>query len=461
MSFVIPTWVFYRNYYSFTVDSRSYLYSVKEREFLLLEGISSDLWTLICNCSSDKNIFEFIKKNNLEEDFFSFISELLTSGFLIYKNDSNIFDFTDIDVRLVSDSPHNLILPLDEYENQKKTEKNFFDEMNLWATSNNKLMNIFFELTYNCNEKCIHCFNHKNLNSTQLDFSDVKLIVDTAYSLGLFTVTLSGGESTLAKDFLKIAEYIVSKKLLLIIFTNGLSLYNNNDLFEKIVSLYPYRVEISLYSLREHIHDKITGIQGSCAKTKDVIRRLKSRGVYVVIKCFLTKYNIDYCDEIINFAKNENIDLIIDELFLNNPENNNIDVSATFPQIEKYYESHIDTISPSSNFNSSNIHTCKAGHTFLSVNPMKDVFPCNIFEYLLGNLSSDSLSKIWTDKNPTSPINMWRNITFEHIKECRNNEYCKYCNYCPGRSYYSRRKIGKVDLLCETSKIKYKLKEFC
>ena len=51
-------------------------------------------------------------------------------------------------------------------------------------------------------------------------------------------------------------------------------MYDDEELFNEIIKIYPHQISLSLYSLNAEIHDKITGVVGSQQKTLYIIEKL-------------------------------------------------------------------------------------------------------------------------------------------------------------------------------------------
>lgn len=438
-NFFVPPFVSSRVYYAEHPQSRAYLYNECSKEFFLLEGITSDLWNIIISSENYNEVKSYAKLTGVENELDVFLNELKMAG-------------------LIADEG-NTILPVDNQyitsEEAKKEEKIFIDNLYDWARNNNLLLSLFLELSYKCNENCIHCFNHKDMNEYEINITNIKKIIDDAYKLGLFSVTLSGGECTITNDFIKIAQYIKQKRISLSIFTNGQSLYDNDVLFEQIVNLHPYKIGISLYSMIPEIHDCITRVKGSHAKTISVINKLKERNISIELKCFLCKYNIDTCDDVIKFAEANNLDISIDEHFFYNPKNKNDDVKASLEQIYNFVCRNSSGKYYLPDINPNNI-LCRAGHTILSINPKLDVFICNSYEHSIGNLNEKSLNDIWNDKNSESFLNIWKCARVKNLKECNKNDYCHYCRYCAGFAYRENSHFSASKTLCDIAKIRMK-----
>ncbi len=62
------------------------------------------------------------------------------------------------------------------------------------------------DLTWRCNERCIHCYLDHN-DHGELTTAEVKDILEQLAAAGTFFLILSGGEPLLRKDFFEIVEY--------------------------------------------------------------------------------------------------------------------------------------------------------------------------------------------------------------------------------------------------------------
>lgn len=162
------------------------------------------------------------------------------------------------------------------------------------------------DLTNRCNEKCIHCYHPFDTYqiSKELNTSEVKSLIDIIDDLGVFDVTLSGGEALLREDIEEILEYISEKGMMISLYTNGLLLS------EEVVSkLYEYRIKtvsISLYGDIAEVHDQITTVQGSFERTLKGIEILKKYKIPFDLKCVMLSQNINRANEILAFFNSLN-----------------------------------------------------------------------------------------------------------------------------------------------------------
>lgn len=446
--YTLPFWLSSQTY---ILKDKTYLaciFNHKSNELIELEGLSALLWKLLSEGKSNSEILKVARKNQFENELEDFLEELHSVGILLI-NDNKEEDLTNI-------RPYNRanlygIMGELDFCFQKLDDNGF-------------LPNLFFELTYNCNLKCVHCFNDKNLKE-QPTFEDVKPIIDEAIKLGTFFITLSGGECTLNKDFIKIAQYIREKRLALCIYTNGQTFYDNPELLEKVVNLYPFEIALSLYSMNSEIHEKITGIKGSYHKTLSVIKKLKEKNINVRINSFQTKYNPYDCKEIQEFAKENNVSCAIDYELINNPDKSNSDVRITEEQLLKMFKANT-SLYKIDNFKIIEFNDvfmkkallCSAGHKAISINPNLDIYTCPTLKIPLGNYKNVSLKELWKNKdNKSSKLYKIRNIRRIDLSDCYKHEYCKYCSYCLGIALSEGSFLKKNKTFCKEAKIRMKV----
>lgn len=88
-----------------------------------------------------------------------------------------------------------------------------------------KLFSAALELTYRCNERCVHCYVDGPGNRTdagELTLDEYKNLLDQLRELGCISLLLTGGEVCVKDTFLPIVRYAASLGMLVDIFTNGL-----------------------------------------------------------------------------------------------------------------------------------------------------------------------------------------------------------------------------------------------
>lgn len=161
------------------------------------------------------------------------------------------------------------------------------------------ITSVMFELTYNCSEKCIHCYNigatrnddEKSTrgNRSELTLDDYKRIIDDLYEQGLIKVCLTGGDPFSKPIVWDVIEYLYNKDIAFDVYTNGQSIVNKT---KKLADYYPRLVGISIYSGVPEVHDYITRIKGSWDRSMNVARELAALAVPMNLKCCVMRPNV-------------------------------------------------------------------------------------------------------------------------------------------------------------------------
>src|SRR3984893_15083245 len=79
-------------------------------------------------------------------------------------------------------------------------------EMAAKAQKLNIPLSVQLDLTYRCNERCVHCYLDHD-DHGEMTTAEIKHLLDEMAEAGVFILTLSGGEIFLRKDFFDILEY--------------------------------------------------------------------------------------------------------------------------------------------------------------------------------------------------------------------------------------------------------------
>ncbi|MGA7875423.1 MAG: radical SAM protein, partial [Desulfoferrobacter sp.] len=118
---------------------------------------------------------------------------------------------------------------------------------------------VVFEITNQCNLKCLHCY--QGHTREELTLVEIQRILGELAECGCLKLTLSGGEPTLREDFLDIFEYCHKLGFAITLFTNATRM--TSKIRTELLKMTPYAVECSLYGASAEVHDAVTLRQGS------------------------------------------------------------------------------------------------------------------------------------------------------------------------------------------------------
>src|SRR5271157_2394694 len=150
-------------------------------------------------------------------------------------------------------------------------------------------LSVHFDLTYRCNEKCVHCYlDHEDHG--EMTTAEVCGALDQLAEAGALFLTFSGGEIFLRTDFFQILEHARKLHFDLSLKTNALLVTAPRA--TRLRALGVRRVQISVYSDDPAVHDAITLAPGSLQRSLAAIPLLKEQGIAVKIACPLMRQNL-------------------------------------------------------------------------------------------------------------------------------------------------------------------------
>lgn len=309
---------------------------------------------------------------------------------------------------------------------------------------------VSIELTYGCNEMCVHCYNPnssrencvvKKVADDELATEDYFSVLDQLAEMGVPKVLFTGGDPFVKKDFIRILQYAHKKKFAVDIYTNGQALYNNPGLYEQVVACFPHTIGLSLYSVDPAVHESVTRVKGSCGKTKTIADRLCADGVGMTIKCPIMRINKDSYKAVYDFAISHNAvpefevnitsSIDGDEYAVNNLRLTEDDFRTVLadPMIPLSTEGsragRIKDRTPEMQF-------CGAGVNSVNIKPDGTVSPCIAFSQECGNVKKAPLTTIWKESKELKRV---RSLRYKDSDRCGKESYCRYCNRCIGQSY--------------------------
>ena len=137
-----------------------------------------------------------------------------------------------------------------------------------------RLLSVAWELTLECNMKCMHCGSSAgHSRSNELTTKEALNLCEQLNELNAKSINLTGGEPILRKDWFTIGSRIRDLGMKLSLLSNGYAL--NKKIISQLRDLDAYGIAISIDGGDPKIHDSIRGIPGSfeqCIKCIDMSR---------------------------------------------------------------------------------------------------------------------------------------------------------------------------------------------
>ncbi len=316
-------------------------------------------------------------------------------------------------------------------------------------------LGIHLDVTYRCNERCVHCYLDHD-DHGELTTAEIKDILDQLAEAGTFFLTLSGGEVLMRRDFFEILEYARKLMFNVRIKTNGVMIGGAEA--KRIRDLGVEQVQISVYSARPEVHDAITKLPGSLQKSIRAIRFLKSQGLKVVIANVMMTANLGEHAGVQALARELEVTYTLDPTITPKIDGDTSILNLRIPGSELNAVFHNENLvgnveefcapPPPPGDDVMEGVPCSAGHTAAYITPSGDVFPCVQFPLPTGNLRQQRFLDIW--KN-SPELNDVRSIRAKDLPVCSTCSHVGSCTRCPGLAYMEGNMRGPSSADCEKS----------
>jgi radical SAM protein with 4Fe4S-binding SPASM domain len=335
-----------------------------------------------------------------------------------------------------------------------------------------------FDLTYRCNERCVHCYLDHN-DHGELTTAECLAVLEELARAGTLFLTFSGGEIFLRPDLDEILTAARSLHFDVSLKTNALMV--TRERAARLRELGVRRVQISVYSDQPEVHDAITKVPGSLRRTLAAIPLLLEQGLHVKLACPLMRENLLAYRGVMALAEKLAIPYILDLTITpmmdgtEGPLAHRVPVSAFLPilqdltlhackpQPNSHAASVADSFSPvmgsavSSGIENSAYEDlpCSAGHNSCYISPYGDVFPCVQLPQAAGNLRRQRFSEIWYH---APQLERLRGIRESHLPVCSRCEIRSYCERCPGLALMEGGDLlGAYERACDLAEQKARL----
>ncbi|WP_026585192.1 TIGR04053 family radical SAM/SPASM domain-containing protein [Bacillus sp. J33] len=157
---------------------------------------------------------------------------------------------------------------------------------------------VIWELTRACQLKCLHCRAEAQYrrDPRELSFEEGKALINQIYEMNNPMLVFTGGDPLMRQDVFDIAEYAV-KKGVRVSMTPSATPNVTKEAIEKAKKVGLARWAFSLDGPNAEIHDHFRGTSGSFDLTIERIKYLHELEIPVQINTVISRYNIDYLEE--------------------------------------------------------------------------------------------------------------------------------------------------------------------
>jgi len=298
-------------------------------------------------------------------------------------------------------------------------------------------LSVHFDLTYRCNERCVHCYlDHEDHG--EMSTAECIGVLEQIAAAGTFFLTFSGGEIFLRPDLFEILSAARRLHFDISIKTNALLITPVRAV--RLRELGVRRVQISVYSAAPAVHDAITKVPGSLARTVAAVPRLLEQGLHVKLGCPLMAENLSAYRGVMELADQLGVPYMMDLTITpmmdgsRQPLTHRVPASALLPVLQDpvlnachvrpaaektSVESKLgSTVSSGVESSAYDDIPCSAGHTSCYISPYGDVLPCVQLPKPAGNLRRQRFIEIWRGSPAMEEVRSVRDSQLPICSQC-------------------------------------------
>jgi radical SAM protein with 4Fe4S-binding SPASM domain len=316
-------------------------------------------------------------------------------------------------------------------------------------------LSVQLDLTYRCNEQCVHCYLDHD-DHGEMTTVEIKHLLKEMAEAGVFILTLSGGEIFMRKDFFEILEYARALTFCIKLKTNAVLIREAQA--ARLRDLGVESIQVSIYSHRPEVHDAITKVPGSLRRSINAIRFLKSQGLKVIIANVLMTENMQDYHGVRALADELGTESTLDPTVtpMMDGGRSTLDLNAGESALRNLFREQafvgdveeFCALPPTPDENSMESLPCSAGHTACYVSPYGEFYPCVQFPLSCGNVRQQRFIDIWRNSEQLKEV---RSIRLRDLSSCSQCAHGSTCTRCPGLAFMEGNMRGPSTADCEKS----------
>ena len=160
---------------------------------------------------------------------------------------------------------------------------------------------VSFDVTSECNLRCIHCYNNSGNHHNDMDKDSLINVAKQIRELKPYNVCICGGEPLLQENLFDIIDELKKSEVNVTMVSNGLLM--TDDMCKKLIDHGIYGMQISLDGAYAWQHDTIRGLSGAYDKAVNAIKNLFKNGMkQISTSCLPSKLMLGYLNDYIELC---------------------------------------------------------------------------------------------------------------------------------------------------------------
>jgi len=316
-------------------------------------------------------------------------------------------------------------------------------------------VNVTWEITHECNLRCIHCLSaSSDASPGELSFEECKNIVDHLASQQVFEINFGGGEPLLKDYFLPLLRYIHGKGIVTCISTNGTVLTDAAVAFFAAGPL--VNIQVSLDGATPEVNDAIRG-EGTFRKIISGIELLSGRNIPLSVNTVVTRLNYHQLPQLKALAVSYGARLRVSRFRPSGRARESWEaLKLSLPQLKElsaWLSREPSVLTGDSFFSISQddrrrlgLDMCGAARMTACIDPLGAVYPCAFLqaeEFCGGSLREKSFKEIWDNAPPFLRL---RQLEPSACRHCPRFSKCH--GGCPSVAFFLNKDLDSPDPEC-------------
>jgi radical SAM protein with 4Fe4S-binding SPASM domain len=341
-----------------------------------------------------------------------------------------------------------------------------------WASANFVPLNVSLETTLDCNIRCIHCYNFDRDQPRRQDGCRTgaggarpRLTTERLLALmgelreaGCLFLSLTGGEVFTHPDLFALLARAAELNLAVQLLTNGTLLRPGVAArLAKFSNL--LGTSVSLYGATAAVHDGITQVNGSFARTWTGIERLRAVGTAVRLKFIVMRQNAHETDAMIAMATARGFAYSVDLTITARHDGTDGSVAARVDagQLERLYRGPLRSLLPAARTAppAPESFTCNCARGNCAISAEGEVYPCISVPWSAGNIQDRPFADIWRDSPVFQRI---RGLTLPDFQKCAPCPHRGHCSHDRGAAFTATGDYTGADpFVCESAVLAHRI----
>lgn len=282
-------------------------------------------------------------------------------------------------------------------------------------------LKVYFNVTFQCNLRCIHCYAADGMQSAkaekELTTEEIYKILEELAQAGCFYITFTGGEPLCRSDLSSILIY--ARKLGFSVRLNTNATLLTKTMVQSIREIQTIKVLVSLYGACANTHDRVTRTPGSYERTLEGIKMLRKEKIPVTIAFLVMRQNYKEAPKVFSIAQEMGCNISFNPFVM--PDF----FSGKVPPVRLNEEELKEFLSMG--LYRPKKMKCNIGYTCV-IGYNGDVYPCLARPVTVGNLREQSFKEIWRSNTLRA---FRKNPDYSPPAVCRSCRFFHHCHRCP------------------------------